>query len=475
MTLWVVLTIMTSAAAVFLAVPLIRRLEGARADASGDVAVYRDQLQEVERERRDGLIDDTQAETARIEIKRRILAADRAVAAEAPALSGTERSAAVIGATAIVVLGSTILYAVTGSPDIAAVRSAPVAAAAPPLATGSGAGGGDGGAAMPPQHPRFDDAMASDRGGGEDAGAAGLPTVEEMTRRLAARLQRNPDDVEGWRTLGWSYVNIGRFDDAVAAYDKAIGRAPGNTELRDGRIEALLGGANGVVTTAVQAAIQDTLKRDPRDPRARYYAGLASAQDGDKSAALATWSGVVNDAGAGVHVEEQLLSEVRRRVSDLRRDMGLPQEALQDQALQDQTLQDQTLPKLGLLDSDAPGEAAAAAPETPHQVPRLSHPQAAPVPRGADRGPDEHDVAAAAAMPPADRMTMIKGMVEGLSDRLTHSPRDAEGWIKLIRSRMVLGEGDLAREALARGLAAFADDAGERDRITAAAQELGVR
>ena len=449
MTLWVILTIMTSAAAVFLSVPLIRRLEGVRADGSGDVEVYRDQLQELDREQRDGLIDDAQAESARVEIKRRILAADRAAGAAVPALSGTERSAAIIGATAIVVLGSTILYAVTGSPDVAAVR-APSLAAAAPFATGagagSGAGGGEGGAAvMPPQHPRLDDLMAPDRAGGDDAGGgAALPTVEEMTKRLAARLARNPDDVDGWRTLGWSYLNIGRFDDAIVAYDKAIERAPGNTELRDGRIEALLGVANGVVTTEVQAAIKDVLKRAPKDPRARYYTGLASAQDGDKAAALATFTELANDAASGTHVEEQLLSEVKRRVSELRRDMGLP------------------------------GEEVAEA-RTPREVPRLSLPQSDPAPRRAERGPDERDVQAAAAMPPADRMTMIRGMVEGLSERLEHSPRDAEGWIKLIRSRKVLGEGDLAKEALARGLAAFADDAGERDKITAAAQELGVR
>ncbi len=77
-------------------------------------------------------------------------------------------------------------------------------------------------------------------------------------------------------------------------------------------------------------------------------------------------------------------------------------------------------------------------------------------------------------MPTADRQTMIRGMVDGLARRLERAPRDADGWIKLMRSRMVLGEGELAQQALARGLAAFADDASERSRISAAAQELGV-
>jgi cytochrome c-type biogenesis protein CcmH len=77
-------------------------------------------------------------------------------------------------------------------------------------------------------------------------------------------------------------------------------------------------------------------------------------------------------------------------------------------------------------------------------------------------------------MAPADRTAMIRGMVEGLAGRLERSPRDADGWIRLIRSRIVLGESELAKQALARGLAAFADDMPEYDRIAAAAQQLGV-
>jgi cytochrome c-type biogenesis protein CcmH len=75
-------------------------------------------------------------------------------------------------------------------------------------------------------------------------------------------------------------------------------------------------------------------------------------------------------------------------------------------------------------------------------------------------------------MPPADRAAMIHGMVDGLASRLEKAPRDADGWIKLIRSRMVLGETELAKQALARGLDVFTEDKQERDRIAAAAQQL---
>jgi len=90
-----------------------------------------------------------------------------------------------------------------------------------------------------------------------------------------------------------------------------------------------------------------------------------------------------------------------------------------------------------------------------------------------ERGPSPQDVRTADAMPPAERSTMIQGMVDRLADRLEKAPRDADGWIKLIQSRMVLGEAELAKQALARSIEAFNDDTEQRDRIIATAQQLG--
>jgi cytochrome c-type biogenesis protein CcmH len=82
------------------------------------------------------------------------------------------------------------------------------------------------------------------------------------------------------------------------------------------------------------------------------------------------------------------------------------------------------------------------------------------VPLAAEKGPSPQDVQAADAMPPADRTAMIRGMVDGLASCLERSPSDADGWIRLIRSRVVLGKVSLARQALDRGLAT---DAPERN------------
>src|SRR5258707_1592029 len=122
MTLWLILTIMT-AAAIWASVPLIRRFDRSQAESVSDIKIYRDQLQEVEHELRQGLIDDTQAEMVRVEIKRRILAADSSQRAVTPRLAGGERNFAVICIAGIVVLGSVGLYAVTGNPELASWRA----------------------------------------------------------------------------------------------------------------------------------------------------------------------------------------------------------------------------------------------------------------------------------------------------------------------------------------------------------------
>jgi tetratricopeptide (TPR) repeat protein len=64
--------------------------------------------------------------------------------------------------------------------------------------------------------------------------AGGLPDVETMIASLAKRLEAQPGDVEGWRTLGWSYLNTGRPAEALKAYEKAIEIAPDRQDLKEG-------------------------------------------------------------------------------------------------------------------------------------------------------------------------------------------------------------------------------------------------
>ncbi|HEX5776356.1 MAG TPA: hypothetical protein VFX95_06715, partial [Caulobacteraceae bacterium] len=89
-------------------------------------------------------------------------------------------------------------------------------------------------------------------------------------------------------------------------------------------------------------------------------------------------------------------------------------------------------------------------------------------------GPTQEQMAAAQAMPQADQQAMIRGMVEGLDAKLRADPTDADGWVRLMRARMVLGETDKAAAAYRDARQAFASDPRQLAALQQAARELGV-
>ncbi len=89
-------------------------------------------------------------------------------------------------------------------------------------------------------------------------------------------------------------------------------------------------------------------------------------------------------------------------------------------------------------------------------------------------GPTAEDIKAAEGLAGDQRNDMIRGMVNRLATRLESSPNDEDGWVRLMRARMVLGELDAAKAALAKARETFASDTAVKDRLTASARELGV-
>jgi cytochrome c-type biogenesis protein CcmH len=69
---------------------------------------------------------------------------------------------------------------------------------------------------------------------------------------------------------------------------------------------------------------------------------------------------------------------------------------------------------------------------------------------------------------------MVKGMVDRLANRLKSNPKDADGWMRLMRARMVLGDVDAAQAALRSGLSTYSGDAATQAKLNRAADELGV-
>jgi len=246
---------------------------------------------------------------------------------------------------------------------------------------------------------------------------ATVPDVSIMIQRLVERLQQQPDDLEGWRTLGWSYVSTGQPQEAAAAYQRALALAPDDAELHSFHGEALVQIDGGTVSPAALAEFERALQLNPKEPGSRFYLGLAKEQKGERQAALDDWRAMIAEAPA----DAAWLPGLRQRVMALATELG------QDPAA-----------------TDAPAPAASAT-----------------TPSG-QTGTD------------AAQQAMIEAMVAGLEARLVQNPRDADGWIMLARSRKTMGDEGAARAALARAREAFADSPDVLEHLNQAAKELAL-
>ena len=243
--------------------------------------------------------------------------------------------------------------------------------------------------------------------------------VAALIRQLEQRMAQAPNDPEGWRMLGWSYHQTDRFAEAAEAYGRAAALDPSNSDYRSAQGESLVQAANGSVTPEALAAFNAALAANPADPRARYFVAVHKDQSGDHKGAMEDWLALLNDAPAGA----PWAAEVRAFVERI----------------------------AGERNIDISGRLKAAAP-----------------------GPTQEQMAAAQQMPQADQQAMIRGMVDGLDARLRQNPADADGWVRLMRARMVLGETDKAAAAYRDARKAFAGDARALASLEQAARELGV-
>jgi len=409
---------MTSAAAVLVTAALMRRLDGGRDEGAADLAVYRDQLQEVEREVEDQQIGEAEADLARVEIQRRMLAVAKLSDGDAgvdPISTGWRLRATVMVA-ATVVLGSVGLYAMQGSPEIPASpqRAASATAEASPDRTAL--------QAQSAQLPKASPTGASTQATGE---------VDQMIARLAARLESQPKDPEGWRMLGWSYFNTKKYKEAAEAYARAVELQADSAPLISALGEALVRAGGGLVSAEARSRFKQVLALDPSDARARFFIGLAKEQGGDPKGAVDDWIALLGDSKPG----DDWGANLRDRIVELATKAGID------------------------VSGRLPGEKRLAA------LPKLNAP----------KGPTSEDVRNAQEMSAEDRQTMIRGMVDQLAERLEETPNDPDGWIRLIRSRIVLGERDAARASLKRALDVLSDEPASKARVAAAAQEMGVK
>ena len=136
---------------------------------------------------------------------------------------------------------------------------------------------------------------------------------QALIATLARQMPNRPGDVEGWTLLGRGYLSLNNPDQAQRALAQAVNlakqRGGASPELLASYGEAMAEAAGGVSPEA-EAVFKEALAENPRDLMSRYYLGLASAQKGDKAAALQLWEGVLADAPPDVEWRGALVDQV---------------------------------------------------------------------------------------------------------------------------------------------------------------------
>ncbi len=419
---WILAGLLALAVVAILAWSLLRpRRERLKRAAEYDLAVYKAQLAEVDRDLARGVIAEDEAERARIEIKRRMLEADRAVsAAEDPADGGKSRKlrlvAAAIGGIAVLG-GSVLVYQRIGAPGLPDLphdkRLADIREAAAKRPTQEEA---EADAATPPPPARAPESYV------------------QLVERLRKLMKDRPDDLEGQRLLARHEATLGNFKAAWRAQARVVdllGPDKATAEDLADLAELMILAAGGYVSPEAEKALVAALKRDPADPRARYYTGLLLVQTGRPDLAVNMWSRLARES---------------------------PSDA----------------PWMPLIREQLP-QAAAMAGIRPSQLPDLAPPRAGGAPFAGMPGPSSEDVAAAQQMSAEDRQAMIRSMVNRLETRLEEEGGTAQEWARLIRAKSVLGDMEGARKSYVAARRALAGDAAGLALVEKTAASVGVK
>ncbi len=332
--------------------------------SEGALAIYKDQLQELEHEVAAGSLSVVEAESARNEISRRLLAASQdGVAAQPRSFAFPKAIVLAVPALAAIIYWQVGRY---GFPDV-------------------------------PRAERL-------------AAAATSNDLEALIAQVEQQLEKQPNDVQGWQLLVPNYLSMGRFKDAANAMDQ-IARINGpSAELYANMAEAFVFDNQGLMTAQSMLIAREALKLDAKHPKALYYNALGLAQEGKTDEARLAFQSLLIHAPA-----------------------------------------------------DAPYRAAVTG-QLAKLAPSASAPQiSAEQMQGAEN------------MKPEDRIAMIRGMVDGLDQKLKDNPQDIEGWLRLIRARTVLNDGDKAASALATARATFAAKPEDIKALDDLAKELKLK
>lgn len=259
MLVWLVFAVLTAIAAIAVLLPYARARREAGDLGGSDAEVYKDQLSEIDKDLERGALSEAEAESARLEISRRLLkASDLPGQQETPTINPPRWRPRLVLATAFLVvpLSALALYFSFGSPGM-------------------------------PDNPLAERLSATVEN----------QDVAILVARVENAVQENPDDARGWAILAPIYARQGRFFEARGAYQQLLRIEGDNPVLFTDLGEVIVVENQGLVTEEAMQQFRAALDVEPSFPKARYYRALGLVQEGELDQAREILIALRNDGG----------------------------------------------------------------------------------------------------------------------------------------------------------------------------------
>lgn len=228
--------------------------------------------------------------------------------------------------------------------------------------------------------------------------------LAKMEQSLQRQLNDNPTNIRNWSLLARLRIETGDLYGSVAAFKGALDNGADDAQTHGSYGEMLVATDGGRVNKVALGAFRTALERDPNNPRALFYSALALQQSGRQRDALAIWL------------------KLRTLLTT-----NSPWLAVTDERIE-KTAQSLDLDAVDLI-AENPARSVDMAPAV---------------------GPSQAEMQAAQELSADEQKDMIRGMVNRLAERLADNPDDPEGWLRLTRSYLILGERDKAQDSFAR-------------------------
>ena len=392
MLFWGIAGLLTFICVILVIWPLLRQKKVPETNVDYNLKVYKDQLSEVDKDFQLGRVDSKELDAIKTEIQRRILTENVEVNQQNQSKKFTSTTYVIFTLVASFLIPSAAIgiYANFGSPGHPDVPLSKRADLPTPKTVEK----------TPSQEKEPNEQQAG---------------IDNMITNLQEKLKVNPEDLQNWELLGRTLLIRKQYEAASDSLRQGVSIFPSSLELRATYAEALVLAAQGRISREALKQFKLVSKSIPKDPRVRYYLGLADYQQEKIELALQKWTTLLDETPQNAPWRKMLTSRI-----------------------------DQATKVLGIKTSEPKQKLAANQKSTAPSV----NPANPSILKKGFQGPTSEDIRAAQTLSKNDRQEMINNMVEGLAAKLKDNPNDLNGWLRLSRSYKVLGKLEKSKQAL---------------------------